>query len=166
MDKGNLAEKVREIAERAVENTSLELVHVEIVGAGKGQTVRVYIDKDEGINHDDCSAVSQAVEKELDERDLIPGSYVLEVSSPGIERGLYSLKDFERFKGNAARVRTHAPINGQKNFTGTILGTADDTIRFDDKTNGNVEIPFELVRKANLEFDLEQELKQAKKRRS
>jgi len=166
VNKSNLTERIREIAEKIVENQALELVHVEIGGGGKGQTVRIYIDKEVGITHDDCSRVSQKVEKVLDEMDLIPGSYILEVSSPGIERGLYSLADFEKFAGNAAKVRTHEAIGGQRNFRGRILEIRGNEILFDDRTNGFVEIPYESVKKANLEFDIEEELKQAKKRRA
>lgn len=166
MNKLNLTNKVREIAEKATENLALELVHVEIVGSGKKQTIRIYIDKEEGIVHDDCSAVSQEVEKVLDEKDLIPNSYVLEVSSPGIERGLYSIRDFERFINSKAKVKTHASVNGQKNFLGTIIEVIGEKITFDDKTNGIVEIPYEIIKKANLKFDIQEELRQANRRKS
>ena len=165
MNKANLAERIRPIAEKVVENQALELVHVEVASVGKGQTVRIYIDKEAGITHEDCALVSQAVEKMLDERDPIPGSYTLEVSSPGIERGLYSLGDFERFKGGQAKVKTHTAINGQRNFSGKIVEVRDEAIVFDDRTNGSVEIPYGYVKKANLEFDIEEELRQAKKRK-
>jgi ribosome maturation factor RimP len=165
VNKANLAERIRPIAEKAVEKQALELVHIEVVGAGKGRTVRIYIDKEAGVTHEDCARVSQAVEQTLDEQDPIPGSYTLEVSSPGIERGLYSLADFERFKGSAAKVSTHTPLNGQRNFSGKIVEVRDETIVFEDRTNGSVEIPYDFVKKANLEFDIEEELRQAKKRK-
>ena len=139
VNKSKLTNKIREIAENATNKLALELVHVEIVGSGKKQTIRIYIDKEQGIIHDDCSAVSEEVEKVLDEEDLIPNSYVLEVSSPGIERGLYSIKDFERFVDSKAKVKTHTSINGQKNFLGKIIEVIDEDITFDDKTNGIVD---------------------------
>lgn len=166
MNKINLAERVRGIAEKAVKSLALELVHVEIIGSGKNRTVRVYIDKEAGITHEDCSTVSHQIEQVLDTKDIIAEAYTLEVSSPGIERGLYSLKDFEKFKDSLAKVKTDAAINGQRNFRGTIVGTQGEEVVFDDKTNGTVNIPFSLIRKANLEFDIEKELKQAKKRKS
>lgn len=164
MDKSKLAEKLHEIAEKFVEKLSIELVHIEIVNTSHGQTVRVFIDKENGVTHEDCSAVSFEIEKILDEKDLIPNAYTLEVSSPGIERGLYRLKDFEKFVDNLAKIRTHSAINGQRNFSGKIIKVRGEEIVFDDKTNGMVEIPFDFIKKANLEFDLEEELKQAKKR--
>ncbi len=166
MNKANLAERIRQVAEKIVEKKALELVHVEVIGAGKGLTVRVFIDKENGINHDDCSLVSQEIEQYLDSEDPISGSYTLEVSSPGIERGLYSLKDFEKFAGEKAKLQTHTAINGQRNFRGKIEQVSGEQIIFEDKTNGQVEIPFSSVKKANLEFDFEEELKQAKKRKS
>ncbi len=166
MNKINLVERVREIAAQVVEKQALELVHVEIDGAGKGQTVRIFIDKDSGITHEDCAVVSHEVEQILEEKDIFPNAYLLEVSSPGIERGLYSLKDFEKFSDSLAKVKTHTDINGQRNFRGKINGINGEEIIFDDKTNGIVNIPFVFVKKANLEFDIEKELKQAKKRKS
>ncbi len=164
MDRFSVLERIEEIAEKVVENHNLELVHTEFVGSGKQQTVRVFIDKENGITHDDCSAVSQDLEKSLDAENLIEKSYVLEVSSPGIERGLYKLEDFERFKGENAKVRTTHLINNQRNYKGKILGVKENNILLDDKTNGEVEIPFEAIKKANLRVDFEKELKQAKRK--
>lgn len=164
MNKINIVEQVREIAEKVVEKLALELVHVELAGSGKNQVVRIYIDKEAGITHDDCSIVSREIEDILDEKDPITNAYTLEVSSPGIERGLYTLQDFERFAGNKAKLKTESPLNGQKNFKGTIVGVKGEEIIFDDKTNKLVNIPFALVKKANLEFDIEEELRQAKRR--
>jgi ribosome maturation factor RimP len=164
VNKLNLAEKVRAIAEKIVQNHSIELVHVEIVGSGKNPAVRIYIDKEEGVTHDDCALVSQGVEKILEDDDFIENAYTLEVSSPGIERGLYKLADFEKFKNNLAKVKTHTAINGQRNFRGKILDIKNQKVVFDDKTNGIIEIPYDLIKKANLEFDLEKELKQTKRR--
>ena len=166
VNKNTITEKVREIAEEIVEKHNLELVHIEFKGSGKQQALRIFIDKEEGITHDDCSAVSHDLEKFLDEDDFIDDRYILEVSSPGIERGLYSLADFEKFKGNSAKLKTHTPIGNQRNFKGEILRVEGDEIIFQDKTNGEVRIPYEIVNKANLEFDIEEELKQAKKGKS
>ena len=141
------------------------MVHVEFTGAGKQAAVRVFIDKEGGITHDDCSSMSQALERHLDAADLISGRYVLEVSSPGIERGLYSERDFAKFAGESARVKTHSPINGQKNFRGSIVGVEEGKIVFDDRTNGEVRIPWDLISKANLEFDIGRELKESKKKK-
>jgi len=166
VNRSEIENKVREFAAAAAAETGSELVHVEFTGAGKQAAVRVFIDKEGGITHDDCSSVSQALERQLDAADLINARYVLEVSSPGIERGLYSERDFERFAGESAKVKTHSPIDGQKNFRGKILEVEDGEIVFDDVTNGKVRIPWDLVSKANLEFDIGRELKESKKKRS
>lgn len=155
-------ERIREIAGRAAEEMDLELVHTQIIGAGKNSTVRVFIDKPGGVTHDDCTAASRKIEAVLDADDLIPSTYILEVSSPGLERELYSLKDFERFAGSLAKVKTNETIDGQRNFRGRIGGVEDDEIIFEDKTKSTVRFPFAAVAKANLEIDLEEELKRAK----
>ena len=152
-------ERIREIAAQVAKENKLELVHTQIVGANKSLTVRVFIDKEGGVTHDDCSIVSRQLEKELDEEDFIPGKYLLEVSSPGLERELYSLKDFEKFAGSLAKVKTSAAIDGQRNFRGRISAIENEEIIFEDKTRGTIRFPYSAVAKANLEIDLEQELK-------
>jgi ribosome maturation factor RimP len=162
MDKLQIAEKVREIAAQVAEKQSVELVHVETVGTPKNPTVRVFIDKPGGVTIDDCSDTSRALEKILDAEDFIPTAYTLEVSSPGLDRELYSLQDFAKFAGHPAKVRTHQPIGGQRNFRGRIKAVEAEQIVFEDKTSGEVRFGFDSVAKANLEVDLEEELKNAK----
>lgn len=166
MNKDEIESLIRGFAAEAAETRGLELVHVEFTGTGKQAAVRVFIDKEGGVNHDDCSIVSQEIERQLDANDPISGGYVLEVSSPGIERGLYKASDYERFSGESARIRTHAPINGQRNFTGRIISLDGEDVVFEDKTNGNVRIPVADIAKANLEFDIAKELKDSKRRRT
>jgi ribosome maturation factor RimP len=155
-------ERIRGIAARAVGENNLELVHTQIVGASKSLTVRVFIDKQGGVTHEDCSSVSRQMDAVLDAEDFIPGNYTLEVSSPGLERELYSLKDFEKFVGNLAKIKTSEAVEGQKNFRGRIVGIQDDVIIFEDKSKGTVRLLYAAVVKANLEIDLEEELKRAK----
>ena len=155
----SIIEKVREIAARVAEENNLELVHAEAVGTIAKMTVRVFIDKPVGVTHDDCTKVSRRLSEIFDEEDFIPSSYLLEVSSPGLERKLYNLRDFEKFAGSLAKVKTKSPINGQKNFRGRITAVQGEEILFDDKTTGAVRFPFSEVSKANLEIDLEEELR-------
>ncbi len=157
-------ERIKEISAQVAEENNVELVHTQIVGASKSLTVRVFIDKEGGVTHDDCSSVSRKLDEILDAEDFIPGTYLLEVSSPGLERDLYSLKDFEKFAGKLAKVKTDQPVDGQKNFRGRIGGVEDDEIVFEDKTKGTVRFPYSAVVKANLEIDLEEELKRGKER--
>jgi ribosome maturation factor RimP len=97
MDKQAIAQHIRAVAEKVAGDTETELVHVEVAGTNRELIVRIYIDKDVGVTLDDCSRFSRSVEAVLDEEDSIPVRYVLEVSSPGIERQLYSIRDFEKF---------------------------------------------------------------------
>lgn len=158
----SLNERIKRIAARVTEENDLELVHAETVGANSNLTIRVYIDKTDGVTHEECSRVSRGIDAILDAEDFIPTNYLLEVSSPGLERGLYSQKDFERFVGSLAKVKINAPLNGQKNFRGRIRAVETDEIVFDDNTSGTVRFPYSAVVKANLEIDLEEELKRIK----
>ena len=162
MSKQSVGEQIRGIARQAAEENDLEFVHAETVGANKNLTIRVFIDKNGGVTHEDCVLVSREIETILDNGDLIPSSYLLEVSSPGLERGLYSLEDFSKFVGHPAKVKTEKAVDGQKNFRGRIAGIEGEEIIFEDKTNGAVRIPYQIILKANLEIDLEAELKKAK----
>lgn len=165
MNKLELTEKIREIAEKIVEkNNNLELVHVKIGGSIGKPLVQIFIDKPKGISHEDCSYVSHQLGEILEEKDFISSEYILEVSSPGLERELFSLKDFQKFVGNLAKVRTNQAINGQRNFDGRIKSVEKEEITFEDKTNGEVKFPYSLVSKANLQIDLQEELKRAKNR--
>jgi ribosome maturation factor RimP len=159
MDPGSVAERVRKIAEQAADDHQVELVHAEVAGPEGHPIVRLFIDKPGGVAHDDCSKVSHQVSTVLDIEDFIHSAYVLEVSSPGLERGLYKRADYERFAGSQAKIKARSPINGQRNFRGRILGVADDNVIVADQTSGRVEIPLEGIVKANLEADLESELR-------
>ena len=159
MGKHQIDERIREIAEQTAEKHGLELVNIEAVGIGKSKTIRIFIDKPEGITHEDCAIMSSEVGDLLDTQNFISDEYILEVSSPGLERELYNLKDFERFAGSLAKVKTKTAINGQKSFRGRITKVEGEEIYFDDKTNGNVNFPYSAVGKANLEIDIDEELK-------
>jgi ribosome maturation factor RimP len=166
MGKESNSERIREIAARVATDNKLELVHVDVLGAERSPTVRVFIDKEGGVTHEDCSLVSRQVGAILDAEDFISSAYILEVSSPGLERQLYSLQDFEKFAGNLAKVKTYKPINGQRNFRGRIKTIAGEEIVFEDKTSGEVRFPFDAIAKANLEIDIEEEFKRNEKRKT
>src|SRR5216684_2508400 len=149
MDPRSVAERVREIAEQAASDHGIELVHAEIAGPEGSPVVRLFIDKPGGVTHDDCSKVSHQVSIVLDVEDFIHSAYLLEVSSPGLERGLYKRADYERFAGSIAKIKTRSPIKGQRNFRGRILGIADDTVIVEDRTSGRVELPLDGIDKDN-----------------
>ena len=159
MQQDSIAQRIDKIAAEAARANGVEFVHAEIVGSKRNMTVRIYIDKPGGVSLDDCSTVSRAVEAVIDAEDFIPSSYVLEVSSPGLERPLFRIQDFEKFAGKKAKVKTADAINDQTNFNGRIAAVEGSEIVFDDKTNGTVRIPFDKVSKANLKVDLAEEFK-------
>ena len=163
MSNQSVSEEIQALAVRITAERNLEFVHSEVIGSKRSPVVRIYIDKPGGVTHEDCVAVSRQIEAVLDVEDFIGSAYVLEVSSPGLERGLYSLQDFKRFAGQLARVKTNVPIDGQKNFSGRIIAVESGEIVFDDKTRGEARFPYTAVAKANLEIDLEEELKKSGK---
>lgn len=159
MDRTAIVNDVRELAAKAAAKFGFEFVHAELGGTKRDLVIRIFIDKPGGITLDDCARLSQDVEEVLDSTDLIPGAYVLEVSSPGIERELYSPEDFKRFAGKAARIKTREPIEGKKLFKGRLIGIENGEVSFEDKAAGTITIPYDNVAKANLLFDLAESLK-------
>ncbi len=164
METASVAERVHQIAEQAAIDHGLELVHAEVAGPEGHPVLRVFIDKPGGVTHDDCSGVSTQIGTVLDVEDFIHSAYTLEVSSPGIERGLYKLADYERFAGSLAKIRTRVAIENQRNFRGRIIGVNGDSVVFEDLTSGRVTMPFDSIAKANLEVDVENEFRQARER--
>jgi ribosome maturation factor RimP len=164
MGEGSIEQRVQEIAERVAIDHGLELVHAEVAGPEGRPILRIFIDKAGGVTHEDCSAVSRYMGTILDVEDFIHSAYTLEVSSPGLERGLYKRRDYERFAGHPARMKSRVAINGQRNFRGRIIGVEDESVIFEDKTSGRVSVPLEAVVKANLEIDVEEEFRRAKER--
>ena len=149
-----VASKIEEIANRVAESEGLEVVEVEVKGGGQHRFVRISIDKPDGVSHGDCELVSQQVGTILDVEDVVPGGqYTLEVSSPGVERKLLKLTDFERFQGKKAKVTLREPIDGRRNWEGTLAGIEDGLIRLDLERGDPLRFPFDQVQKANLKFE-------------
>ncbi|MBA2731612.1 MAG: ribosome maturation factor RimP [Acidobacteria bacterium] len=164
MGQGSIEERVRAITERVATDHGLELVHAEVAGPEGKPIIRIFIDKLEGVTHQNCAEVSLTVGTILDVEDFIHSAYTLEVSSPGLERGLYKRQDYERFAGRMAKLKSRVAIKGQRNFRGRIIGIEGDEVAFEDKTSGRVTVPFESIVKANLEMDVEEEFRLAKER--
>ena len=146
-------EAIGGIIGRVAEREGLELVHWELAGPAGNFVLRIFIDKPAGVSHSDCEVVSHQVSTLLDVEDLIPNRYTLEVSSPGLERGLYKRGDYQRFAGSRLKLRTVEPIDGQRNFRGRLIGIDDQNIRFDADGRGQIEIPYEKILKANIEYE-------------
>lgn len=153
--------RIHEIIDRVATREGLELVHAEMVGSNKNATLRIYIDKPEGVTLEDCALVSEQVGLILDVEDLIQNEYVLEVASPGLDRGLYKPSDYERFAGLPAHIKLTAPLNGQRNFHGTLIGLEQEgepaallpMALLEDETGKRHRIPLTLISKANVEIE-------------
>ena len=131
----------------------MEVVDVEWK-VGKQRFLRVYIDKPEGVSHRDCQAVSEQLGVMLDVEDLVPGPrYILEVSSPGLDRKLTKPGEFERFAGRLARISTTEPVENSKFFEGRLAGYADGQVKIEVKGR-MIEVPLAGIRKANLVVEL------------
>jgi len=142
-------QRIREAAERVARSVGMEVVDVEWK-VGKSRFLRVYIDKPEGISHKDCETVSNQLSVILDVEDLVPGPpYILEVSSPGLDRKLTKPAEFQRFAGRLARITMQEPVENQKFFEGRLAGFADGKVQIELKGRV-IALPVEGIRKANL----------------
>ena len=154
-------EKIREVAERVAHSEGLEIFDIEWK-VGKQRLLRVYIDRlpspenpqGGGISHSDCEKVSQQLSAILDVEDLVPGpSYILEVSSPGLDRKLVKPADYERFTGRKAKIWLNVPVENTKYLEGRLAGYADGIVRVAVRDH-EVSLPFAGIRKANLVVEL------------
>jgi len=163
-------DRVREIAERVAATSGLEIVEIEFLGGGKARMLRVFLDKASagtdplaGVTHEDCANFSREFGTILDVEDAMPGSYTLEVSSPGLDRKLIKAADFTRFTGSRLKLTTRQPVNGNRHFEGRLESFTDGRLTLDlsvashksSKKMGvaageKIEIEFANVEKANL----------------
>jgi len=170
-------DRVRRIAERVAGSSGLEVVDVEVSGAGKHRMLRVFIDRPfkarpeevpsphrpDGVTHEDCSKFSREFGTIVDVEDAVPGgSYVLEVSSPGLDRKLTKAADFERFRGQRIKLTTREPVNNNRHFEGKLEGFENEKLLLDlsavrkkkmrPKEGGSSRVEIELrnIEKANL----------------
>jgi len=148
-----IASKIEEVAQRVAESEGLEIVEVEVKGGGNQRFVRIAIDKPAGVTHGDCELVSQQVGTILDVEDIVPGHYTLEVSSPGVERKLLKPRDYERFQGKKARITLREPVEGRKNWEGTLAGFTEGVVTLETEPGNARRIPLEQIHKANLKFE-------------
>ena len=146
-----IADKVFSTINPIVIDMGYELLGIEYVASGKHSVLRLYIDCEEGVGVNDCETVSRQVSSIMDVEDPISGQYNLEVSSPGIERPLFVIAHYQRFLGHDVRLRTYRPIEGKRNFTGSIgrVGETNNTIELVTEL-GPVTVDIGLIEKANL----------------
>lgn len=145
---------LRALLEPAVAAVGCEFVGVEYRPNGSQSLLRVYIDKPEGVTLEDCSAVSYQVSGVLDVEDPIPGHYTLEVSSPGLDRPLFQARDFERFAGHEVKIRMRFPLDGQRNFRGSLQGLQDEQVVIDQQDGRRISLPLDQIEQARLVPDL------------
>ncbi len=149
-----LAEKVKELAEPVVDELGLELVDVVYATESGRRILRVIIDGPGGVTIDDCTMVSRELGTLLDVEDVVPESYSLEVSSPGLDRPLVREKDFRNAVGKKIRLRTKEPLDGRRNFRAVLVGVGDDSVTLEDSEGRLWKIELSNIDKARLEVVL------------
>jgi ribosome maturation factor RimP len=150
----SLEAKIAALADQVAAAMGFEVVLIEIKGGGSRSIVRTFIDKPGGITLDDCERFSKRFSLLLDVEDWIPFSYILEVSSPGLDRPLVKEADFQRFAGRNAKIRTRLPLEGQRSFKGKILGVGQGRVSMELAQGKQVEIAVTDIEKANLVAEL------------
>ncbi len=150
-----ITDQISEIAEPIIKAQGLELVDIEYVKEGSRWYLRVFIEKlNDEVTVEDCEKTSKMLSDLLDDDDPINESYILEVSSPGLERPLKKPSDFERFKDELVYIKTYGPINGDKEFTGTLLGKEEEDVLLKKKGDDKlVKIPYKKIASARLAID-------------
>jgi ribosome maturation factor RimP len=154
MDLDSIRNKVREFIEPVINALGVELDDIELSIMRRRAFLRVFIEKEGGVTIDDCEHVSREIEAALDVEDPIPYSYILEVSSPGLDRPLKAPRDFKRFSGKNVRVVTQEPIGKQTFFIGEIAAAGDDEIVLLLPKNKEVRIPYKIISRARLEVEV------------
>lgn len=148
-----LEDKIKTLAEPVAQSLGLELVDVTYTTEHGKRILRIFIDKQGGVTLNDCSDLSRELSTVLDVEDPIPQSYVLEVSSPGLDRPLIKEQDFIRFQGKKAKIKAKAPIEGRKNFKAVIDGVEDHEVLVTDFDGKKFRIPLSNIDKAKLEIE-------------
>ena len=151
MSDSNIEEKATKLAEPVVESHGMELVDVEFRREPTGWVLRIFVDKEGGVNLDDCSLISREVGTIIEVEELIEQHYTLEVSSPGLTRRIKKLEDFDRFKGKFIKLKCYEAVDGSKKMTGRLLGIDGDNVIL-EKDAKELKILYKNIAKANLEF--------------
>lgn len=146
--------KVRGVIEPVVSSLGIAVDYIELTKMGGKFLLRVFIEKEGGVTLDDCELVSREVEAVLDVEDPIPSAYVLEVSSPGLDRPLRNPADFKKFSGRTARIVTHVPVENQTFFIGEIAAVEDDNVVLVLPGDEKITIPYKNISRARLEVEI------------
>ena len=151
----SLLPTLEELARRAAEAEGVQVAWIELKPQGRGSVFRVFIEREDGdVGIADCGRVGERLSVLLDVEDPIESSYTLEVSSPGLDRPLHNARDFERFAGKLARVRTKSAVDGQSRFGGRLRGVEGDCVVLEDDSGRKLSIPLTSIERARLEVEL------------
>jgi ribosome maturation factor RimP len=153
MDRDSFLEKIGEMVEPVVQSEGFELVDLQFMKGGKQSFIRIFIDKEGGITLDDCQNISSQVGALLDVEDIIDCHYILEVSSPGLDRPLKKEADFIRCKGKMIRLFLRDPLEKRSEFSGKIIDFKDNYLILEEKKVGKMIVPFEKIKKAQIEIE-------------
>lgn len=145
------AEKVTQLIEPTVQALDLELWGVEHASQGKYSVLRIFIEREAGVTIDDCERVSRQVSAIFDVEEPIAGEYTLEVSSPGMDRLLFTPQQFQRYRGEEVSVRMRTPVDGRRKFKGTLTDVVDDIIHI-QVDGSDFELPHGDIEKANIVY--------------
>ena len=154
MDLEKLKLEIRTIIEPVINALGIELDHIDLNRMGRKALLRVFIEKEDGVSIDDCALVSREIKAVLDVEDPIPYSYILEVSSPGLDRPLKNVEDFKKYSGRTIRVVTHGPIEKQTFFLGKLIEAGDAEIVVLLPNSRKVSIAYENISRARLEVEI------------
>lgn len=149
MTREEIEQKIVSLAEPVLADHGLELVDLEYRSGRKGYLC-IYIDRPGGATIGDCEVASREISDLLDLYDPIPHHYVLEVSTPGVERPLRRREDYHRFTGEAVKIYTEQPVNGTNVFIGLLAGAGDEAIRLTLEKGGEIELKYEQITRAHL----------------
>ena len=151
--KNNIEESVLRLARQVADDQMVELIGINLLGKGGRKALKVTIDKDGGVTVDDCARLSMRLEEAFEAEDFIEGSYSLEVSSPGVDRPLTAISDFDRSIGKLVRIVTEEKVGNQNFFIGRIIDVAEGMIRL-MVGKREIDIPLASISKARLEIEI------------
>lgn len=145
-----MSEQLENLFEPVVKGLGFELWGVERISQGRYSILKVYIDAENGINVDDCARVSKQIGSLLEVDDPFKGNYTLEVSSPGLDRRLFKLAQYDIYKGAQVKLRLSQPFEGRRNFTGILCGIENEDVIVRSDSEEEILFPFEQIERANI----------------
>ena len=149
-----MSEQIEEMIEPVVNGLGCQLWGIEKLSQGKYSVLKIYIEAEKGIDVDDCARVSRQVSALLDVEDPFKGNYTLEVSSPGLDRRLFKLNQFDSYKGAQVKLSLRRPYEGRRRFTGILCGIEEEDVVLRSDSNEEILFPFEQIERANIIPDI------------